>query len=122
MDVLHQIDLRQFNHREHIRLAWLCGRREGREAGIVAFRAALLHVLEKHGDTSKYHATITQFWGYVIAQAINAAPEIDDFALFADQNPPLFDKNLIRQYYRSALLFSEAARQRWIAPDLKPLA
>jgi hypothetical protein len=119
--------LRQFTHRDHIRMAWVYLREEGEEAGLVKIREGIKAFARRLGADRKYHETITVFWAQVVALAITQTPEIGEFAVFMEAHPHLLDKSILLRHYSSALLQSEVARQTWIAPDLialpsKPLA
>lgn len=109
--------LHPFNHREHIRMAWLYLRRDGWLLGTEQIRAGIQRLAAAKGVTRLYHETITMFWAQMVYQALQADAALADFEQFAAANPDLFDKQLINRFYSPALINSEAARQTWIEPD-----
>ena len=120
---LHQFEsgtLHPFPHRDHVRMAWIYLRRDGWTHGYDLIRLGIQRFAAHHG-VIKYHETITRFWAHLIQAAIRAAPEVDDFEVFAAANPTLFDKSIIEQFYSHDLLMSEEARYNWIEPDLQDL-
>jgi hypothetical protein len=92
-----------FHHAAHIRLALAylaeCG---STEAAIDRMAAALRRFAAAAGHADKYHHTLTVFWVRVIAQLLDAGLPFD--------------------YYSRERLASDAARQGWIEPDLRPIA
>lgn len=114
--------LHPFHHAEHIRMAWLYLRRAGWSQGYSLIQSGIRRMAEQHHARRLYHETITRFWALMVLAAIDARPDIVDFAGFQQAHPQLFDKTLIAQYYSRDLLDSEDARRAWAAPDLRDLA
>jgi hypothetical protein len=110
-----------FGHREHLRLAWLCVRRDGPARAEAAVARGLRRLAAAHGVPGRYHATLTRFWVRLIAHAAGAAPGLADFDAFLARYPLLLDRRLPARHYRPATLAGAAARARWVAPDLAPL-
>lgn len=108
-----------FSHRQHIRLAWLVLRRDGYTAGVEALRAGILAFAKRYGVTDKYHDTLTRFWAAMVQGAIDATPEIDTYDAFVEQHPHLLNNHITNEYYSHDVLFSDAARAGWVAPDLR---
>lgn len=67
-----------------------------------------------------YHETVTVAFVAVIASRIVPG---EDFAAFRDRNPDLFDRSFpaLLRHYSPERLYSAAARQEFIEPDLEPL-
>jgi len=107
-----------FHHRDHIRLAWIYHRLYGREAA-ARIAAAIRKFAAHHGKSDKYHETVTQAWMRLVAHCSEA--ETADFESFAARHPELLDKTLLSEFYSDALLQSDLARERFAAPDRKPL-
>jgi len=40
---------------------------------------------------------------------------------FIDNNPKMVDKNIMMTHYSAELLFSDNAREQFVAPDLDPI-
>lgn len=110
--------LHPFHHRDHIHIAWLYLRRNGWERGYAQIQAGIRHFAAAHGAHNLYHETITRFWAFSVQNSLSA---VNDFAIFEAQNPQLFDKALISQFYSAEVLRSQKARSEWVAPDLKSL-
>ncbi|MBX9766632.1 MAG: hypothetical protein K2X47_05115 [Bdellovibrionales bacterium] len=110
-------------HASHIRVAWIyCGRysldvaiKKARD-GIRAYNASV------GGSPDLYHETITVFYVGMVSYrlAICKALSWDQFATVHSDLmnwwPPL-----ILDYYSREFLYSKSARERFQAPDLKPL-
>jgi hypothetical protein len=127
---------KDWTHDAHVRMAWLylshCPYRAARDAvrsGIqklnAAFkaRAALVCTPCPGAARSKltgYHETVTTAFVRLIA---DRRQEGEDFATFRDRNPDLFDRKLsaLLAYYSPERLFSDAAKEGFVEPDLKPL-
>jgi hypothetical protein len=117
-----EIGAGQFDHRAHMRLAWVY-LREGPsiEAATDRIRQAIQRFAAAANASQKYHETITLLWMRLLAEAavdLTGPCELD--ALLA-QHPELADKNLPLKYYTRERLFSDEARTRWISPDLSAL-
>lgn len=110
--------LHPFHHRDHIRIAWLYLRRDGWESGYAQIQAGIQHFAAAHGAHNLYHETITRFWALSVWNSLQTT---DDFAIFEAENPQLFDKTLISQFYSAEVLKLQKARSEWVTPDLKPM-
>jgi hypothetical protein len=107
-------------HRDHLRLAWNAVREHGSEAEefvvehIKAYAAA-------HGQSERYHDTMTRFWMRLVAHAMAVRPEIDDLEAFLQAFPMLLDKELFIRHWSRTAMFTPKARSGWSDPDLVPL-
>ncbi|MHC4107013.1 MAG: hypothetical protein ACYSTY_02895, partial [Planctomycetota bacterium] len=70
---------------------------------------------------SGYHETVTVAWAKIIASTIRAHGPTEDFDSFADANPHLFNKSLLRLYYTRERILTPEAKARYVEPDLAPL-
>lgn len=122
LHAFEQHTLPHFPHHAHIRMAWLYLRANGWDDACSKIRGGLQQMAIAHGVPNKYHETITLFWAYMVKAAMDGSPDISDFMVFTERYPYLLDGKLIGQFYTSKLLQSEAARQKWVDPDVKPLA
>jgi hypothetical protein len=95
------------DHAAHLRLA-LIFRGQPERA-----REVLLRYIERVGAQVKYNETLTWFW----LKAVNAH-EGNLRELLQSQ---LADTNLPMRHWSPELLWSDAARSRWVEPDLRPL-
>jgi hypothetical protein len=108
-----------FDHRAHVRVAWVYVR-EGPslDAATARIRAAIQRFAAAAHAAQKYHETITVLWMRLLADAaadLTAPCELD---ALLERNPELLDKNLPLKYYTRERLFSEQARTEWMPPDL----
>lgn len=109
----------EWTHAAHVRMAWLYltrlpwpHAREAIRTGIQRYNAAV--------GSDGYHETITVAFTTLIRSRLLPA---EDFATFQARNPDLFDRKLtaLQAHYSREVLFSPAARERFIAPDQAPL-
>jgi hypothetical protein len=116
-----QAHLPTFKHYEHIRMAWLYLRRDGWETGYQHIQNGLKHLADAHGQSNKYHETITRFWAQLVYHCIQNNSEPDSFDSFIRANSFLVDKQSISKHYSQEHLFSAQARATWQEPDLLPM-
>jgi len=113
-----EIDAEAFDHEAHVYLAWRYLAQFPLPTALEKFDAALRRLTVQLGVPDKYHATITWFFLLLIAERRNAEPELQgDWCAFRQCNPDLFERGLLRRYYRQATLASEGARRSFVLPD-----
>ncbi|MFM1851888.1 MAG: hypothetical protein RIS54_1572 [Verrucomicrobiota bacterium] len=113
---------RDFHHREHLRLAWLCVTQSGPEAAMEEFPRRLRAFLARHRvDPAKYHETVTIGWLLLVGARVSTEPAAPSFASFATRHPDLLTSDLLFAHYSRARLLSAEARSAFIPPDLAPL-
>ena len=114
----------EWTHEAHLRAGLWHVLHHGPAAALELLRTRIAAYNESVGtpntDTSGYHETITHFYVIVIGGFLAAADRtlsIDQLAtrLIAEHG----DRQLPLRYYSEQCLFSVAARQSWIEPDLK---
>ena len=114
-----------FNHRGHIRAAWMYVRAHGRAEGRSYFRQALLAYVNAVGASAIYNETLTCVWLHVVADAVDAsdrhASTEPDFEHFLRANPHLMDRRLPYEFYSEEALTNDRARAEFVSPDRKPL-
>ena len=110
-----------FRHREHVRLAWLCLRQGGFDAGLARVRGLIQRYAAALGATGKYHETLTRAWAELVQVGLDAAPGVTSFDAFLEARPELTDSRLLDRHYRKETLDSQAARAAWVPPDVTPL-
>jgi hypothetical protein len=106
-----------FTHAAHVRLAWICLRRDGFEAGSARVIRGIRAFAALHGATGLYHETVTRAWLALVAAADDRAPSFEAFLAAA---PQLRGRALDR-HYAPETLASDDARSRFVAPDREPL-
>src|SRR5262245_9599424 len=109
--------LDDFAHRDHVRLAWLALRAEGRDAAAERVRHGIRRYATHRGAAGKYHETITLAWLEVVADAIAKTPAETDFERFLTAHPDLLERNRLLEHYSAEVLASDSARAAWIEPD-----
>ena len=110
-----------FHHRDHIRLAWIYLRRYGEVEARRRIAATIRRFAAYHGNSDKYHETITAAWLRLVANAVSRAPGRTSFEELTKAAPELLDKRTLEKFYSSAVLTSGAARADWVLPDLQQL-
>ncbi|MBV8465353.1 MAG: hypothetical protein JO218_05350 [Burkholderiales bacterium] len=116
-----------FDHRCHVFAAWAAMRRHGIEAGAERFRRALRAFVTHLGVPDKYHVTITEAFLRLVADEVrrDAAEPRWELARsrFEHRASRLMEpsKVVLASYYSDTYLQGEAARRRFLAPDLRAL-
>jgi hypothetical protein len=112
----------EFDHRAHVRLAYVYLTESDTEAAYRRMRATLHAFLERHDvDRSKYHDTITRAWVMAVRHFMHGARGSDSADGFIEQNPKLLDSRIMLSHYSAEVLFSDEARARFVEPDLDPI-
>jgi len=111
----------EWTHLAHVRVAWIClGTMPADDAldririGILKYNTDVLH--RRH----KYHETVTVAFARIIADRMRTGEKWDDFARRIDD---LLNTEvpLLLRYYSEDRLFSEAAREAFLEPDLEKI-
>lgn len=112
----------QFDHRAHLRLAWLCLSELGWPAGADRCARTIRDYANAVGATTKYHETVTRAVLALVRDRMRRHPCVA-FGDFLDANPDLVEDalGLLLVHYSRDRLFSGQARQEFLAPDLAPL-
>lgn len=113
----------EFDHSAHVRLAYVLLCQWPAEQAAEAMTRALRAYLAHHGiDPAKYHATLTRAWILAVHHGMaDAEPPCDSAAAFLARHPQLLDRHLLLTHYSTDRLFSPAAREGFLAPDLQPI-
>ena len=111
-----------FNHRAHVRLAYIYLATNDVERATTLMRGALMNYLRHHGITpTKYHETLTQAWILAVFHFMHrttSAASADDFI---QRTPILLDSRIMMTHYSVERLFSQHARHGFVEPDLDPI-
>ena len=105
-----------FHHRDHLRLAWIYVRRYGAVEAGPRIADTIRRFAAHHGQSTKYHETMTQAWLILMAAAGGTS-----FEEAIAQRPELLDKDYLSVYYSTGVLNSDDAKTRFLAPDISPL-
>ena len=111
-----------FDHRGHVRLAYVYLTVNDDEQALSLLRAALLNFLSHYGiDDSKYHETITHAWLLAVRHFMEISAGARSSNDFIEQNTVLLDPQIMLSHYSADLLFSKEARAQFVEPDLEPI-
>lgn len=112
----------EFDHRAHVRLAYVYLSAHDTEAAYRRMRTALHAFLEHNGiDRSKYHDTMTRAWIMAVRHFMDRTSGSASAAAFIEANPKLLDSKIMMSHYSAGLLFSAEARAQFVEPDLEPI-
>ncbi len=112
----------QFDHRAHLRLAYVYLAENDPDRACERMRDTLHGFLARHGvDPGKYHETLTRAWILAVSHYMSNTAESSCADAFIDTNPDLLDTRIMLTHYSTEQLFSDAARERFIEPDLQPI-
>lgn len=112
----------QFDHRAHLRLAYIYLAEHDTETAFLLMRDAIRNLLARnHIDISKYHETLTRAWIMAVRHFMEKTPSAESADAFIDQNPQMLDAKIMMTHYSAELIFSEEARAKFVEPDLEPI-
>lgn len=116
------LDPASFDHKAHLRLAFLCICQEGVEPAVERVERGIRAFAASVGAANKYHQTITEAFVRVIGLRLTRQA-VPDWQGFLELNPDLVNQaqNVLLQHYSPERLFSAEARTRFLEPDLLPL-
>ena len=108
-----------FNHRAHVRLAYIYLATNDVERGTTLMRHAIVNFLRHHGIApTKYHETLTQAWILAVFHFMHRTTEAASADEFIERTPILLDSRIMMSHYSAERLFSQHARHGFVQPDL----
>lgn len=115
--------IKEFHHRDHIKVAYLYLRRYPLEEAIGKVRSGLqaLAVAWKAptDDLEKgYHETITQAWVRLVHLTMGDVGVAECADGFCEQQPKLMEKSHLELFYSRERLFTWEAKRGFVEPDL----
>lgn len=115
----------QFDHRGHVRAAFLYSREPTFPAALTRVRRTIqaFNRANNGPDSLKrgYHETITRaFLWLVYCAARSTGPHKDAESFFA-AHPDLLAKEVLQRYYSAERLWTMRAKREFVSPDLAPL-
>jgi hypothetical protein len=113
-----EFPLAQFDHRAHLRFAFILLKRMPFLEACIVMRDALQSFAIRAGKPGLYHETITVAFMSVIAERIAAGDCASFEELFA-ANPELENRNLLHRYYSPEVLASPRARHQFVLSELE---
>lgn len=109
-----------FNHRNHIRLAWIYLQSYDLLDALAGFSENLKKYAASLGKANLYHETITFAYFFLIQERVKRSAEWQTWEDFAASNADLFARRkygTLTEYYQAETLASDFARKVFILPD-----
>jgi len=117
-----EVTVEEFNHRAHVRLAYIYLCEMPVDEASQAMKRALLAFLDHLGaEPTKYHETITRAWIKAVRHFMAITEARGSADEFIDRNPVLLDPKIMLSHYSAEVLFSPEARGRFVDPDIEPI-
>lgn len=111
-----------FNHRAHVRLAYVLLAEHDADTAIELMREALQAFLAHHSiPAARYHETLTRAWILAVYHFMARSPGAESADAFIDSNPRLLDAKIMLTHYSAELLFGPEARAGYVEPDIDPI-
>jgi hypothetical protein len=110
--------LARITHAAHVRVAWWYLRQAPLPEALARFSRALRRFAAAQGAADKYHETITVAWMALVAERLQASPDLD-WDAFAARYPELLVRtpSILARYYSDDCLRSPIARRTFVLPD-----
>eukprot|EP00475_Leptophrys_vorax_P045763 TRINITY_DN9627_c0_g1_i2.p1 TRINITY_DN9627_c0_g1~~TRINITY_DN9627_c0_g1_i2.p1 ORF type:complete len:573 (+),score=143.83 TRINITY_DN9627_c0_g1_i2:163-1719(+) len=125
LEKLTNYTLDSWDHRTHLRIAWIYLTKHGRREGMKLIFSGIKNFIANSSRTKKttFHETMTYFWTHMIHYAIiSTFNPSGDFKGFLLSNPQLSDGGLFLDFYnKNTILHNPKAREEVVLPDKKPL-
>ncbi len=111
-----------FDHRAHVRLAYVCLAGRSVDEALEDTRAIIRAFLAHHGIApAKYHETLTRAWLLAVDHFMQRTPEAGSADDFITRNPVLLDSRIMLTHYSAERLFSDEARAEFVEPDVEEI-
>jgi len=114
-----------WNHRAHIRMAYLMLRRDSFDIALDKVRAGIQKLNARQNTPEAldrgYHETVTRAWLRLVDSAIRHYGPGEHFEAFAAQHPHLLCRTQLRVFYTRGRIMSWEAKRAFVEPDLAPL-
>jgi hypothetical protein len=117
--------LKEWHHRQHIKIAYLYLRQHPFEVAAQKMRAGLLAYNAANqvpdGLDRGYHETMTQVWMRLVYLTICEFGPSESADAFVDKHTQLLSKRAALFFYSRDRIMSAEAKRQFIEPDLAPL-
>jgi hypothetical protein len=110
----------EFHHRDHLAVVVVYLYSSDIETATDRMRASLKRFAAHHGVSGLYHETLTRFWLQQVERRLDRSLSLRDSVRSIQEQ--LSDKNLAFEHYSRERIDSKEAKEKWIEPDLRPLA
>jgi len=112
----------QFDHRSHVRLAYVYLVEGSPDEATDSMRRALQGFLERNGvPSTKYHETLTRAWILAVRHFMERSPGTASAGDLIARRPELLDSRIMMTHYSASILFSDEARATFVEPDTSPI-
>lgn len=109
-----------FNHRAHLRLAYVYLCESNPDTATDQMRDTLNHFLiHNNVDPAKFHETLTKAWILAVKHFMDRAGSATSADDLIDRHPQMLDTQIMLTHYSAERLFSETARNKFVAPDIE---
>ena len=111
----------EWTHEAHVRVAWTCLQLDEPNAALERVRDGILRYnTDALKRRHKYHDTVTIAFTRIVAARLR---EDEPWEEFSNNISDILDSDepILLRYYSPERLFSDAARGRFVEPDLAPL-
>jgi hypothetical protein len=110
-----------FRHQDHVAVAVWYLQTMGIAAATDRMRTSLFRFLDHYQiDRRKYHETLTVFWMEMVSKCLASFSDGTSLREKCSRvQEILSDKDLVLEFYSPEVLWSDAARNSFIAPDKK---
>lgn len=117
-----EIAVDEFNHKAHLKLAYILLVHYDVEEAYVKLKSYLLNFLKYNGvPENKFHETMTRAWLLAVKHFMHVSSVSENAEDFISNNDILSDKEIMFTHYSRDLMSTELARTSFIAPDLEPI-
>lgn len=112
-----------FDHRAHIRLAYIYLSSNSTEKSVQLMRDTLINLLKHVGvdPSQKYHETLTEAWILAVHHFMNSTDNSESADEFIDKNKVMLDSKIMMTHYSAEVLFSDEARKAFVEPNIDPI-
>ena len=119
--------LKEFHHRDHVKVAYLYLRRHPLDDAIAKVRTGLQALAVAWGapvdDLERgYHETMTQAWVRLVHLALRDGGVSESADAFCDQQPNLMQKTYLQSFYSRERLTTWEAKRGFVEPDRAPFS
>ena len=111
----------QFDHRAHVRVAWLLLGRYPLEEAVERICEGIQRYATHHGATEKYHRTLSEAIVRLMAQGDGRTARSWEHFLGANAELLRDVRGMIAKYYSPERLGSIEAKRTFVPPDRQPL-
>lgn len=121
----HSLPLEQWNHRAHLKVAYLYLNRFSQAEALERLRTGIQAYNAAHGiqdtPTGGYHETMTQVWLQLVSTTLCQFGPAESADAFFDAQTQLQSKRTPLLFYSRERIMSAEAKRSFVAPDLAPL-